>query len=78
MTITVDIGDANLSELLAKVEAGEEIILLRDSVPVARMAPVLTDSDKRKKAVEDLIAFRAKMPNITQEEIAEWKATGRR
>ncbi|MEN3146558.1 type II toxin-antitoxin system prevent-host-death family antitoxin [Neorhizobium sp. IRAMC:178] len=79
MTITVNISDTSLAELLAKVEAGEEIILARGDVPVARIAPVaIGDNERRKKAIEDILAFRARMPKITQEEIAEWKAIGRR
>ncbi|PXA88020.1 type II toxin-antitoxin system prevent-host-death family antitoxin [Caulobacter sp. D4A] len=79
MTITMNISDTNLAELLAKVEAGEEIILARGDVPVARIAPVAADdNERRKKAIEDILAFRARMPKITQEEIAEWKAIGRR
>jgi antitoxin (DNA-binding transcriptional repressor) of toxin-antitoxin stability system len=78
MTITISIDDATLPELLAKVEAGEEIILLRDNVPVAKIAPVVADDDKRRQAMEAILAFRKTMPGITQEEIAEWKAIGRR
>lgn len=77
MTIIVNIGDADLSELLAKVEAGEEIILSRGNTPVARISPIV-EPDIRKKAIEEILAFRKKMPTITQEEIAEWKAIGRR
>jgi antitoxin (DNA-binding transcriptional repressor) of toxin-antitoxin stability system len=82
MTVTVNIDDASLHELLAKVEAGEEIVIVRDGVPVARMAPVVAsvvaDAEKRKEAIEAIIAFRKTMPDITQEEITEWKAIGRR
>jgi antitoxin (DNA-binding transcriptional repressor) of toxin-antitoxin stability system len=85
MTVTVNIDEASLPELVAKAEAGEEIVILRDGLPVARMAPVVTDSatvvadhEKRMQVVEAILAFRKTMPSITQEEIAEWKATGRR
>ena len=42
MSITVNIGEAKtrLSELIAKVEAGEEIIIARGNEPVARLAPL--------------------------------------
>lgn len=78
MTITVNINEASLHELLAKVEAGEEIVIVRDGVPVARMAPVVADDEKRRQAMEAILSFRKTMPDITQEEIAEWKAMGRR
>ena len=78
MTITVNIDEASLPELLAKVEAGEEVVILRHGVPVARMAAVNADHEKRRQAIEAVRAFRKTMPSITAEEIAEWKATGRR
>lgn len=84
MTITVNIDEASLPELLAKVEAGEEVVILRDGLPVARMAavladmaPVVADHEKRMQVVEAILAFRKTVPSITQQEIAEWKATGR-
>ena len=40
--ITVNVTEArtNLSRLLRRVESGEEIIIVRDGEPVARLAPV--------------------------------------
>ncbi len=81
MTITVNIGDADLNELLAKVEAGEDVVLARDGAPVARMMGVAVeeiDHEERMKALRDVREFRDKMPRVTQEEISEWKAIGRR
>lgn len=42
MTETVNIHDAktHLSRLVARVEAGEEIVLARDGRPVARLVPL--------------------------------------
>jgi antitoxin (DNA-binding transcriptional repressor) of toxin-antitoxin stability system len=78
MTITVDIGNADLSELLAQVEAGEEIILMRDGVSVAKLAAVPQPNNERQQVMEDILALRKTMPKVTQAEIAEWKAFGRR
>jgi antitoxin (DNA-binding transcriptional repressor) of toxin-antitoxin stability system len=78
MTITVNIGEADLADLLARVEAGEDIILARDDVPVARMVAVQGDAQARAKAIEAVLAFRETMPQITQDEITEWKQIGRR
>lgn len=77
MTITVNVGDADLNELLAKVEAGEDVVLARNGVPVAQLK-LVPDLKARRKAIEELLELRKKMPSITQEEIAEWKAIGRR
>lgn len=81
MTITVNISDANLTELIARVEAGEEVILSRDDRPVARLSSVgieAADVEARLNALEEVRKFRETMPRITQAEIAEWKALGRR
>ncbi|MDE1159128.1 MAG: type II toxin-antitoxin system prevent-host-death family antitoxin [Neorhizobium sp.] len=78
MTITVNIGEADLADILARVEAGEEVILARDDVPVARMLPVEGDAQARAKAMEAILAFRETMPQITPDEITEWKQIGRR
>ena len=42
MTIQVNVGEAKtrLSELLAAVERGEEVIIARDGTPRARLAPI--------------------------------------
>ncbi|MBB4350437.1 MULTISPECIES: type II toxin-antitoxin system Phd/YefM family antitoxin [Rhizobiaceae] len=81
MTITVNIGDADLNELLAKLEAGEDVVLTRDGVPMARLTSLAEetfDREARMKVLEEVKAFRDTMPRVTQEEIAEWKAIGRR
>jgi antitoxin (DNA-binding transcriptional repressor) of toxin-antitoxin stability system len=77
MTITVNIGDADLNELLAKVEAGEEIILARDGMPVARLMGLPEPSSKA-ELIETILRERAGRKPVTQDEIAEWKQIGRR
>ena len=37
----------NLSRLLARVERGEEIVIARDGVPVARLVPVGRAAEER-------------------------------
>jgi antitoxin (DNA-binding transcriptional repressor) of toxin-antitoxin stability system len=78
MTITADSGNADLSELLAQVEAGEEIILMRDGVSAAKLAAVPQPNNERRQVREDILALRKTMPKVTQAEIAEWKQIGRR
>ncbi|MDM9648484.1 type II toxin-antitoxin system prevent-host-death family antitoxin [Rhizobium sp. S163] len=77
MTITVNIDEASLPELLAKVEAGEEIVILRDGLPVARMAAVNAPRQNQ-ELVDAIIRERAGRKPVTQAEIAEWKQIGRR
>ena len=53
---------ARLSELLRKVEAGEEVIITRRGREIARIRGVA----QKKKPIpfEELAAFRAKMPRL--------------
>ena len=49
---------AKLSEIVSKVESGEEVVVTRHGRPVARICAV----EVPKKPVKSLAAFRAKMP----------------
>ena len=42
MARTVNIGEAKarLSELIARAEAGEDVVIARDGVPAARVVPI--------------------------------------
>jgi prevent-host-death family protein len=77
MTITVNIDDASLHELLAKVEAGEEVVIVRDGVPVARLASV-SSPHTDDELIETILRERAGRKPATQAEISEWKQIGRR
>jgi antitoxin (DNA-binding transcriptional repressor) of toxin-antitoxin stability system len=76
MTLKIDVGDADLTDLLAKVEAGEDVILLRDQMPVALISG-MKSSTSRAELIETIIRERAGRKRVTQEEIAEWKQIGR-
>ncbi|HMN47091.1 MAG TPA: type II toxin-antitoxin system Phd/YefM family antitoxin [Povalibacter sp.] len=39
-TVTIHVAKTNLSQLLARVEAGEEIVLARGKTPVAKLVPL--------------------------------------
>lgn len=45
--VTVHVAKTQLSKLLARVEAGEEIIITRGSEPVARLVPVNPPKPRR-------------------------------
>ncbi len=59
MTIIVNIGEAKtrLSELVARVEAGEDVVIARDNRPVARLAP-LAEQARARAIVEETLASR--------------------
>lgn len=81
MTLTVNIGEAKarLSELFARVAAGEEVIIARGHVPVARLAPLDVKRRPRiTKAIEAIRALRARAKPVTVEEILAWKHEGHR
>ena len=66
-----------LSELLARVEAGEEITIARGDVPVARLVPVARH-DNARAAVADILAARAGLAATTADELIAWRDEGRR
>jgi len=78
MSLTVNIGEAKtrLSELIHRVEAGEEVVIAHAGRPVARLAPVEKARDV-KAVIAAMRAARAKRPRITTEEIIESKNYGR-
>jgi prevent-host-death family protein len=79
MTLAVEIGEAQtrLSELIARVEAGEEVIISRGDRPVARLAP-LDDRLEAASVIERILALRARAKPVTREEILAWKHEGHR
>ncbi|MGO4869418.1 MAG: type II toxin-antitoxin system Phd/YefM family antitoxin [Roseiarcus sp.] len=80
--LTVEMTDASerLDELVARAEAGEEIVICRDGAPVAKL--VALDAERRPAAIEETIeearAFRARAKPVTAEELIAWKNEGRR
>ena len=74
-TVTVHAAKTRLSQLLARVEAGEEIILARGSEPVARLVPYHAPATKRRfGALRGIIsvgpAFFEPLPGV---ELAGWE-----
>ncbi len=47
LTVTIHEAEVNLSELLARVSAGEEIIIANAGNPVARLVPISPNVDQR-------------------------------
>ena len=61
LTVNLAHAKAHLSELLDKVEAGEEVLITRHGKPVAHMRQAV--SPKKPLDVEELAAFRVRIPN---------------
>ena len=79
MATTVKVGDAktHLSEILVKVEAGEEFVIARGNQPVARLVP-LDAKARQSAAIEEILAMRdsGRIEPVTQDEVRAWKHEG--
>lgn len=47
-TVNVHTAKSELSKLLARVEKGEEIVIARGTVPVARLVPLVPEAKKER------------------------------
>lgn len=76
----------HLSELIARAERGEEVVITRHNKPVAKIVPIREVSpelyQRRMQAMAELQAIgreiEARGGPITREEILEWIREGRR
>jgi prevent-host-death family protein len=85
---TVGLFDAktHLSELVARAERGEEVVITRHNKPVAKLVPISEVPaelvERRRQVLADLQAIGRTMIErggpITDEEILEWIREGRR
>ncbi|HEY1781948.1 MAG TPA: type II toxin-antitoxin system prevent-host-death family antitoxin [Roseiarcus sp.] len=73
--VTIHAAKTNLSKLLARVEAGEEIVIARGKIPVARLTPIHAPPAKRQFG-----AFRGVLSvgpeffePMTNAELGEWE-----
>ena len=79
MTLTVKVGEAKtyLSDLLARVEAGEQIIIARGDVPIARLTRIEKANDLA-AVLAEARAARARAKSVTREEVLAWRREGAR
>ena len=81
MTITVNIGEAKsrLSELIARAEAGEEVVIARSNAPAVKLAP-LDESARRAALFSQARTMRdsGKLKPISREEVADWLRAARK
>jgi len=71
MTVSVD-AKVQLSELLKRVEAGEEVVLTRGGVPVARLLPV---KEKRKLSFVEGRVLDEFFDPLPEEELKAWEGS---
>jgi prevent-host-death family protein len=60
VTVTLVEAKTQLSKLLDKVEAGEQVVITRHGRPVANLSPAVAP----KKPIPSLAKFRASMPRL--------------
>jgi prevent-host-death family protein len=74
-TVTIHAAKTTLSQLLARVEAGEEIILARGNEPIAKLVPYEKPPTKRRfGALRGVISVGpAFFDPLPEEELAKWE-----
>lgn len=70
-------GESHLSELLARVEAGEEVIITRGNDPVARLAQIRKEADLQ-LLFNEVRAARTRLAPVSHDEVMSWRDEGRR
>jgi prevent-host-death family protein len=78
MSVTVKVAEAkaHLSELLARVEQGEEIIISRGNDPIAVLSRIRKETSIE-VTVAEIRAIRMQVKPVTQAEIRQWRDEGR-
>jgi prevent-host-death family protein len=74
-TVTIHTAKTTLSQLLARVEAGEEIILARGKEPIAKLVPFQPLRIKRQfGALRGIISIGPEFfEPLPEQELAEWE-----
>jgi prevent-host-death family protein len=72
VTVNLAQAKAHLSELLDKVQAGEEVVITRRGHPVAHILPALRP--RKPLPLQELAAFRPRKP-LPLQELAAFRAT---
>jgi prevent-host-death family protein len=74
-TVTIHVAKTRLSQLLARVEAGEEITLARGKHPVARLVPYEPPVSKRQfGALRGVVSVGAEFfEPLSKDELSRWE-----
>ena len=81
MSLTVDVNEAaaRISEMLAEVEAGREVLIARGTQPIAEREKVaVTANSDPASVIAEIRAARKDFAPITMEGILAWRDEGRR
>ena len=78
-TVTVHVAKTNLSKLLERVEAGEEIVIARGKKPVARLVPIGVPSHVLRKRTFGAFKGKLGLPDsfffdpLPEDELKRWQ-----
>ncbi len=74
-TVTIHTAKTTLSQLLARVEAGEEIVLARGKHPIAKLVPFQPPQKKRRfGALRGVVSVgREFFEPLPEQELASWE-----
>ena len=76
VTVNVHEAKTHLSRLLAKVEAGENIVIARNGTPVARIVPVKRQGRRQFGSMKGRIKFDDSFFDpLPEEELAAWEGS---
>jgi prevent-host-death family protein len=80
-TVTIHQAKTNLSKLIVRVEAGEEVVIMRGTKPVARLAPLEANPPLKRR----FGMLKGKIPDLPdafffdplpEEELRFWEGEG--
>ncbi len=73
--VTIHTAKTTLSQLLARVEAGEEIILARGKTPIAKLTPYHPPPTRRRfGALRGIVSVGPEFfEPLPEQELAEWE-----
>jgi prevent-host-death family protein len=73
-TFTIHAAKTNLSKLLARVEAGEEIVIARGKTPIARLTPIHAPIARRFGALRGIVTVGPEFfEPLSDVELREWE-----
>jgi len=73
-TVTVHVAKTKLSQLLARVEGGETIVIARGKVPVAKLVPMAPKAKRRFGALRGVIEIdESFFEPLPEEELKAWE-----
>jgi len=72
--VTVHTAKTHLSQLLARVEAGEEIVIARGKTPIAKLVPVASKGKRQFGAMRGRIDIGPEFfEPLPEDELAAWE-----